>query len=341
MPLLTTHFVVSQRMLLVVLCLVCSVSRSSVDYESLFFEDVHVEQLVDYDGGHEFLEVSSSGLPQHRHEGNFESQELVLRINLQGESTAYRDRGVHYGGSSLAASGPIGVAVNGVPIFPYVDRDGIDLVKPPPEYRNRSATAHDGCLGFREPMTGAYIYRTAPPCLYGDERGAYASLAATMSLGYGKAISPEEFPATKARQIGAASRGPILVGVMLDGFPLWGPCESAQKTRSREGLGDARATSFERKGSLARVFCSLGETRVLSFTRHHISRRLDGNGLAHEGLDECNGKYDSLGRYAYYATDHAPYTIRDIPRQGGTRRSWIEHGDRQPLRRRVCHVLTS
>ena len=59
-------------MLLVVLCLVCSVSRSSVDYESLFFEDVHVEQLVDYDGGHEFLEVSSSGLPQHRHEGNFE-----------------------------------------------------------------------------------------------------------------------------------------------------------------------------------------------------------------------------------------------------------------------------
>lgn len=43
------------------------VAARAVDFESVFFEgSVSVERLIDYDDGHEFLEISSSGLPQHR-----------------------------------------------------------------------------------------------------------------------------------------------------------------------------------------------------------------------------------------------------------------------------------
>ena len=139
-----------------------------------------VEQLVDYDANAEFLEISSAtGLPLHRYDASFGAHPYDAVVALPGDPAAYRQRGFHFGGADLPAAGPIGYAVDGVPIFPYYDGAGANAVEPPP---GGAPADRDGCWGFRDPSSGAYVYRIAPPCLYGDDRGAYGSPAAAAHL---------------------------------------------------------------------------------------------------------------------------------------------------------------
>ena len=232
------------------------VPACALDFPSHFLRDadVAVEQLVDYDANAEFLEISSAtGLPLHRYDASFGAHPYDAVVALPGDPAAYRQRGFHFGGADLPAAGPIGYAVNGVPIVPYYDGDGANAVEPPP---GGAPADRDGCWGFRDPSSGAYVYRIAPPCLYGDDRGTYGSPAAAAHLGFGAAVAPGGTAAARAR--GRPGAVP-LVGVMVDGFPLWGP--------------------------------------------------LDADGNEHGDLDECGGKYDGRGRYAYYATAAPPYTI--------------------------------
>ncbi|KAH8050282.1 hypothetical protein JL722_11488 [Aureococcus anophagefferens] len=127
------------------------VRACALDFPSHFLRDadVAVEQLVDYDANAEFLEISSAtGLPLHRYDASFGAHPTTPSWRCR-RPAAYRQRGFHFGGADLPAAGPIGYAVDGVPIFPY-----------------STAPAR---------TRGAYVYRIAPPCLYGDDRWAYGS----------------------------------------------------------------------------------------------------------------------------------------------------------------------
>ncbi|KAH8053974.1 hypothetical protein JL722_9135 [Aureococcus anophagefferens] len=149
------------------------VRACALDFPSHFLRDadVAVEQLVDYDANAEFLEISSAtGLPLHRYDASFGAHPYDAVVALPGDPAAYRQRGFHFGGADLPAAGPIGYAVDGVPIFPYYDGDGANAVEPPP---GGAPADRDGCWGFRDPSSGAYVYRIAPPCLYGDDRWTY------------------------------------------------------------------------------------------------------------------------------------------------------------------------
>lgn len=199
-----------------------------LDVASVFWQAyVIVDHLVDYDSGAEYLEVQSNGLPNHGYDERMAARHVQHTIGLSPPP--------------IKADSPIGVAANGVEIYPYLDATGVDLVR-----RNRTA---DGCFGFT--VGDKYVYRTAPPCMYRED--VYTSLEASLRLGYGDGVGGVSDRALRRR---TQTR---VVGVMFDGRVLHGP--------------------------------------------------LDGNGQPHVGLDECNGKYNDDGVYAYYATLEAPYTI--------------------------------
>ncbi|KAJ1461083.1 hypothetical protein M885DRAFT_612256 [Pelagophyceae sp. CCMP2097] len=217
---------------------------------------VEVDRYMDYDAGTEYLEIRSNGLPNHRYDERFKAQTFELTVPVPDVAAA-RARGQTFGGGAVAADAPIGVAVNGVPILPSFDAAGNDLVLGNP---GRPAADRDGCFGFSDDA-GAYVYRVSPPCLYGDDRVAYDTLEAAALLGFGEAVQPGASAALSARLAGALRNSPKVVGILADGFVLYGPLDE-------DGREHDRST-----------------------------------------LDECGGKFDAAGGYAYYATTMPPFTI--------------------------------
>lgn len=195
-------------------------------YDTVFSKRVVLERVVDFDTGQELVEVRSNGLPNHR----YNSSRFVAR-NVETVI-----------GTGISGVGKIGVAINGVEIHSYINDSGVDLVRATPAFD----AVRQECWGFAH--SDAYVYRTAPPCLYVDVPDGL-DLELSLRLGYLNRIGDAL----------AASARLDIIGVMLDGHVLYGP--------------------------------------------------LDEHGRQHTGLDECNGKYDAQGNYAYYATFEPPYTI--------------------------------
>ena len=99
-------------------------------------------------------------------------------------------------GAAPLPSGPdavLGVALDGVPSVSAFDAaSGLDLLRPPPgglADRARgggaalaaAAAARDGCQTFASRLDGGRAYRSAPPCLYGDDDVAYADVDAALA----------------------------------------------------------------------------------------------------------------------------------------------------------------
>ena len=202
----------------------------AVDLDTVFFDGVEAERSYDYDLGREVLDVASSGLPHHKFDVSFEPGVPVAFSTTLPRPEDYVQRGVAFGGRPLP-DGPIGVAVNGVAIYAY----------------DTNLTKRDGCFGHK--IDGAYVYVEAFPCLFGDDRNHYHSVKEAAYIGFGTSIRPDGTAAADPRSRFFRSG---VIGVMNDGFPLFGP--------------------------------------------------LDENGHTHQGLDECGGKYDNEGEYAYYAS---------------------------------------
>ena len=197
-------------------------AAQAVDLETIWIGGASAERLVDYDAQRHVLEIQSTGLPQHAFDETFlPGMPLEYALTLQRPED-YVQRAAQTGGGALPADAPIGVAANGVALYRYSDADGTNLVEPPPGFTS-SQTQRDGCFGYRA-LNGAYAYRTAPPCLYGDDSVAYESLAAVAALGFGTSVYPKRTAATSARVAAGDDR---IVAVMTDGFPLYGPLDAA------------------------------------------------------------------------------------------------------------------
>jgi hypothetical protein len=209
----------------------------AVDLDTVFFDGVEAERSYDYDLGREVLDVASTGLPHHKFDVSFEPGVPIKFSTTLPLPEDYVQRGVAFGGRPLP-DGPIGVAVNGVAIYAY----------------DTNLTKRDGCFGHK--IDGAYVYVEAFPCLFGDDRNHYHTVREAAYIGFGTSIRPDGTAAADPRSRHFRSG---VIGVMNDGFPLFGP--------------------------------------------------LDEHGNVHQGLDECGGRYNEDGEYAYYASLAPPYTI--------------------------------
>ena len=61
--------------------------------------------------------------------------------------------GEHEHETQTTSGQAIGVAANGVPIWPHADAFGVDLVRPPPN-ATLADSRRDGCFGFAAPGSG-------------------------------------------------------------------------------------------------------------------------------------------------------------------------------------------
>jgi hypothetical protein len=104
---------------------------------------------------------------------------------------------------------PIGFAINGVPFFGPLSKDGADVVQPPP---GGSGAAFDACMGSIS-SSGAYNYRVMPPCLFGMN-----------SQGFDMVFTKENVLQAYSPLI-VGSPSPLL-GYALDGFPIYGPYDA-------------------------------------------------------------------------------------------------------------------
>jgi hypothetical protein len=142
---------------------------------------------------------------------------------------------------TLPVDSPIGFAINGVPFFSPLSADGIDLVHPPPGYNLRPGAAGfigtetstvfgsdgsplsltnpeplprglamDPCMGSLSPDTGAYNYRTMPPCLFGLNAKRFDMAFDRLNVLH--AYSPLTL-----------GRPSPLIGFALDGHAIYGP----------------------------------------------------------------------------------------------------------------------
>lgn len=175
----------------------------AIDLEGIFFDNVIAERGFDYDLGREVLEVSSSGLPQHAYDASFQPGVPVTFTATLQRPEDYVQRGVAFGGRPLT-EGAIGVASNGVPIYAY----------------STNATKRDGCFGHK--VGNAYAYREAFPCLYGDDRAVYHGIREAAFIGFGTSVRPDGTAAADPRSPHFRSG---IIGVMNDGFALYGPLD--------------------------------------------------------------------------------------------------------------------
>ena len=152
----------------------------AVDLDTVFFDGVDAERSYDYDLGRDVLDVTSSGLPQHRFDVSFEPGVPVAFTATLPLPEDYVQRGVAFGGRPLP-DGPIGVAVNGVAIHAYTT----------------NLTKRDGCFGHF--IKGAYAYVEAFPCLYGDDRNEYHTVREAAFIGFGTSVRPDGTAAADPR----------------------------------------------------------------------------------------------------------------------------------------------
>ena len=143
-------------------------------------------------------------------------------------------------------------------------------------YATTNLTKRDGCFGHR--IDGAYVYVEAFPCLFGDDRNHYHTVRRRPTLALAL-LSDRTGPPPRIPQHFRSG----VIGVMNDGFPLFGP--------------------------------------------------LDEHGHIHEGLDECGGRYNEDGAYAYYASLAPPCdrVLRSRLRGDSAR---TDEGRRAPRQRR-------
>ena len=179
-------------------------AAKAVDLDTVFFDGVEAERSYDYDLQREVLDVTSSGLPHHKFDVSFEPGVPVAFSTTLPLPEDYVQRGVAFGGRPLTDGVPIGVAVNGVAIYAY----------------NTNLTRRDGCFGHK--IDGAYVYVEAFPCLYGDDRNEYHTVKEAAYIGFGTSVRPDGTAAADPRSRHFRSG---VIGVMNDGFPLFGPLD--------------------------------------------------------------------------------------------------------------------
>jgi hypothetical protein len=123
---------------------------------------------------------------------------------------------------------PIGIALNGVPFYSALTSSGIDPVRP------QDAVNHlfDDCAGSLEKGM-FYGYRVMPPCLIDPNVRVDHP---TLDWGHAEAYSPD-----LAKLAFDAFRTPpvqsLLLGVMLDGNPIYGPLTEDEEHRLDECNG--------------------------------------------------------------------------------------------------------
>ena len=123
--------------------------------------------------------------------------------------------------------GPIGVALNGVPFFSYVDSNGDDTVDPDSiGFHHLTDLCNGASLSELSPdpskrFINFYAYKSDPVCLYEDSASPYVfNNLSVPQLTTGK-LHPFVFREDFANpQIG--QRSPKL-GYAMDGFPIFGP----------------------------------------------------------------------------------------------------------------------
>ncbi len=145
--------------------------------------------------------------------------------------------------SDVPALGPLGVALNGVPIYGQAEGTGGDVMS--------LGGGFTECGGHNGP-TG-YHFHTF------DVTGSDACM-----------FSEAE-----------AQAGPVLFGYAFDGYPIYGAIY--QYTSSYE----------------------LTDESLFATDTWSAHTYVEGSG----DLDECNGRTDENGQYAYYATETFPYTV--------------------------------
>ena len=146
---------------------------------------VSVECYLDYDLSeglpngelHEFMVVRSNGLPDHWRP----SDSTAVAQGWESTIPLGAVPRVWPAGGDPLASGLIGYAINGVPFF--------SSAAPLAELPADAALQPDRCMGFVDPASGAYYYRTMPPCLFGgSNRAAYDQHS--MVEGFAPAVVP-------------------------------------------------------------------------------------------------------------------------------------------------------
>lgn len=134
--------------------------------------NVQLSCHFDFDAEVSFIRLTSTGLPVHYYrKAATKQQHWDVDITIPGLGP--RPHHTHFsltGGRTLPLDVPIGFAVNGVPL--YAAAEPLQMQEGRREERGQEQQ-HDGCLGFTSPETGAYFYRTAPPCLFGPDQESY------------------------------------------------------------------------------------------------------------------------------------------------------------------------
>ena len=145
--------------------------------------------------------------------------------------------------AEVPALGPLGVAVNGVPIYGQAEGTGGDVLSLGSGFTE--CGGHNGPTGYH---FHTFDVTGSDTCMFSEEE---------------------------------AQAGPILFGYAFDGYPIYGAI-------------------FQYSSSYELTDESLFATDTWSAHTY-----VEGSG----DLDECNGRTDENGNYAYYATETFPYTV--------------------------------
>ncbi len=125
------------------------------------------------------MTVLSNGLPNHE-TGTFPNKENPNYILQQNARWSIPTNPQRAATPSATPMGPIGVAINGVPIFNYKNAQGRDAVKGP------FAEVFDSCCGHPDPR-GAYHYHQFPKCIkspFKDDAGQHSPIIGYAFDGY-------------------------------------------------------------------------------------------------------------------------------------------------------------
>lgn len=124
---------------------------AAVEFKHYFLENVKVSVA----NGR--MSAECNGLPNHE-TGTFPNRDNPNYILQQNYRWSIPTQPQRASKPSATPMGPIGVAINGIPIFNYKNASGRDAVKGP------FAEVFDSCCGHPDPR-GAYHYHQFPKCI--------------------------------------------------------------------------------------------------------------------------------------------------------------------------------
>ena len=224
----------------------------------------------------------------------------------------------------------VGIAIDGVPIYTALGVGGYDVLQPSGSYADVAPLAVDECGGTYgdTPHGRRYHYRTVRASL-----SLPLSLPLPLSLTHTNTHT-HTHTHTSSEQIPSCVIAPLPAGHMWDEdqwgtqldvsafnevYPWWvsNPQSSANSATSLVSMTDNHEKRQRYVDDSHELLDNFYQTpaekarQLVGWTveGHPIYSPFNSRGLLQTNLDNCNGKFDGVGEYAYYASPVFPYIV--------------------------------